>query len=114
MNFLDTEQGFPVFFIVWIALTIGSGLFFWLNRNAELKRKVLPPLLLVAGALFIGFIWVSGAPVNLLYIAIPLVALITILNIRGIKFCDACGSTLHSQNPFSPSKFCSKCGAELK
>jgi len=105
---------FPIFFVVWVFLSIGSALFFLLNRNAPLKRRVLPPFLISTGVIFIGFVWLSGAPPAFLLIAVPGVALISFLNIRCIKFCDACGRTIHNQNPFSPSKFCSKCGAPIQ
>jgi hypothetical protein len=66
-----------------------------------------------SGVIFLGFIWLSGAPPAALLLAVPGVALILFLNIRGIQFCDACGRTVFSQNPWSPSKFCAKCGAPL-
>jgi hypothetical protein len=104
----------PAFFVLWAVLGVGSALFFWLNRDAALKRKVFPPLMIGAGVIFIGFIWLTGAPTQFLFIAIPAVVLISFLNIRGMKFCDSCGRTIHSQNPFSPAEFCSKCGAKLQ
>jgi hypothetical protein len=44
----------------------------------------------------------------------PVVALITFLNMRSVKFCDAYGNTINGQNPFSPPQVCSKCGAKLE
>ena len=75
---------------------------------------MLPPFLVFTGALFLGFVFYIGALNEFLCVAVPMVALITWLNIRAIRFCDACGRTLHNQNPFSLPTFCSKCGAPLR
>ena len=107
-------QLFPAFFAIWAMLGVGSAVFFSLNRNAALKKRVLPPFLIFTGVLFLGFVFYTGAPKDFLYIAVPMVALIMLLNMRTIRFCDACGRTLYNQNLFSPPKFCSKCGASLK
>jgi hypothetical protein len=105
---------FPIFFVVWALLCAGSAAFFFLNRNAALKRKVLPPFLVFTGALFLGFVFYIGALNEFFYVAVPMVALITWLNVRASRFCDACGRTLHNQNPLSLPRFCSKCGAPLR
>ena len=104
---------FPVFFVIWAVLAVAFGAFFHLSPNAALKRKVFPVVSIAAGALFIGFAWKMGAPGGMLLFMIPFVALITLINMRVMKFCDACGKTVRTQNPFSPPKFCSKCGAPL-
>jgi rRNA maturation endonuclease Nob1 len=54
-----------------------------------------------------------GIPASDFTFIIPFVALITFINLRVMKFCNACGRTVMNQNPFSPPKFCSKCGAAL-
>ncbi|MET7014560.1 hypothetical protein [Uliginosibacterium flavum] len=107
-------KDFQLFIAVWIALGIGSALFFFLNRNAALKRRVLPLFIIVTSALFLGFIWFSSKSTQVLQFMGPAVVLIAILNIRTIRFCDDCGRTIHNQNPFSSPKFCSKCGAKIK
>jgi len=100
---------FPVFFGVWVALGILS-LFFFLNKDAALKRKVWPAFTIATGILFIGFLWAMGASSPLFVIA---VVIITVLNLRAAKFCDACGKTLMMRNPLSPPQYCAKCGAKL-
>ncbi|MAN80400.1 MAG: hypothetical protein CMF64_08405 [Magnetovibrio sp.] len=62
--------------------------------------------------MFAGFVYsVSQSFGILLFMGIPL-ALITYLNIKTIRFCQACGRTVMPQMGSAP-KFCAKCGAEL-
>jgi hypothetical protein len=100
-----------IFVVVWIVLGLLSAGIFFFNRDAKLKRRLWGPFVILAGVLFTGFTWLMGAPI--LFVG-PAVLAITLLNLRSVKFCDACGRTIHSPNPFSPASFCSKCGAELK
>jgi hypothetical protein len=62
------------------------------------------------GLLFAGFTWLMGGPI--LFIG-PAVAVITLLNLRLVKFCDRCERTIDASN-FSVARFCPRCGAELK
>jgi len=110
----QAQQVFPIFIGVWILLGAGSAAFFLLNNNAALKRKILPPFAIGVNVLFLGFIVLMGFPLKALLVMGPVAAVIAVLNIRATKFCDACGKTLMNQNPFSPAKYCSRCGAELK
>ena len=110
----DVDQIFPVFFGVWVVLGLFSAGFFFLNRNASLKRKLWLPLIIATGVLFLGFMWAMGFPQEAFFLAVPAVALITLLNLRTVRFCNSCGATLMSQNPFAKPAFCSKCGAKLE
>lgn len=110
----QAERVFPIFLAVWVVLGLSSAAFFFLNNNAGLKRRAWAPFCIAVGLLFLIFTALMGFPQHVFLIAIPAVALITILNIRHVKFCSACGKTVYSQNPFSPPKFCSKCGATLQ
>ncbi len=114
MQFGNSNQMFPVFFGVWIVLGLASTGFFFFNKNAGLKRKVWPPFMVITGLLFIGFSLAIGIPGNALYLMVPAVVLITLLNLRSAHFCNACGATIQTQNPFSKRTFCSKCGAKLE
>jgi len=110
----NADQVFPVFFGVWVVLGLFSTGFFYFNKNAVLKRKVWPPFLGAVGILFLGFMWAMGVPPETFFLAVPAVALITLLNLRIMRFCNSCGATLKSQNPFAKPAFCSKCGAKLE
>ncbi|MCH9827845.1 MAG: hypothetical protein K0U79_08880 [Gammaproteobacteria bacterium] len=114
MDPAKAEQIFPIIFTLWVLFGVGFAAFFYFNRNAALKRRVLTPCLTAQGLLFLGFAVYLGTPKQFLLIAVPGVFLITLINIRAIRFCDACGRTLHNQSLFSPPKFCSKCGASLQ
>lgn len=108
------DNGFSLFLIIWITLGLASTAFFYLSKNSALKRKVLPIFAIGAGGLFLGFVWPRldpTAPFSWFFVA--MVVFITFLNIRSIKFCDACGKTDRSQNPFSPPTYCSKCGTKF-
>ncbi|MGL4576698.1 MAG: hypothetical protein ACRCV9_18065 [Burkholderiaceae bacterium] len=107
------DQLFFALMIVWVIFACGSGLFFLLSKNPSLKRKLWLPSLISAGVLFIGIGIATGAPSDSYFVLIPAVALITWLNWRAVKFCDSCGSTAYSQNPFAQQRFCSKCGAKF-
>jgi hypothetical protein len=109
----QADQVFPIFFGVWVVLGLFSAVFFLFGKNASLKRKVWPPFTIATAVLFVGFAWAMGFPSQVFLVMIPAVAFITFLNLRSVKFCDGCGKTIMSQNPFSPPQFCSKCGARL-
>ncbi len=113
MNHPEEARLMSFFFPIW-AIFVISGLFFWFNKNAALKRRLFPYFMIAAALVMVIFVFFSGIPPQALFIVIPAVALISFLNIRSIKFCDSCGRTINSQNPFSPAEYCQKCGAKLK
>jgi hypothetical protein len=106
---------FPIFFGVSIVLGAASSAFFLLNRNATLKRRIYPAFVIGVGVLFLIFVWLMAVPddVSFFCVMVPGVVLITLLNIRNTRFCNSCGRTVFTQNPFASPKFCSKCGASL-
>ena len=102
------QQVAVVFFACCAAFGIGVFVFFWLNKNASLKRGVLLWGQLLADALMVGFMAWIGFPVQVFFLAIPALVLITALNLWGTKFCPYCGKTLiharsQSESPFSPA-----------
>ena len=48
---------FVVFVLVWGLLGLASFLFFHFNRNAALKRRILPPFVIIVGAMFLGVVY---------------------------------------------------------
>lgn len=114
MQLGNPDQIFPIFFGVWVVLGLFSTGFFFLSKNATLKRKAWPPFVVTTSILFAGFVWAMGFPAQILLIFLPVLALITFLNLRAVQFCNSCGATIMSQNPLVKPAFCSKCGAGLK
>jgi len=103
-------------FLVVVGL-IGAStpLFFHLNRNAALKRKMWPVVVVLGGTLTIGFAYyLMGVQQQVLYFTVPVVTLVCFLNIRGTRFCDSCGRTLYRQ-PMAPQfRICPHCGAQVR
>jgi hypothetical protein len=107
MNF---EKVFPIFFVTWIALGIGSALFY-AKAGLETKRRWHPRLVIGTGALFFAFALTMQPNLATLLFAAPAVALIIILNWKLTKFCPKCGRTAYAR--LSPNRFCQRCGAAL-
>lgn len=106
---------FFAFFIGWALLGLASFLFFNFNRDAKLKKRVFPVFIVGTGVVFATFAaYVTGWRLAPLLIMLPLVGLITLINLRSTKFCAGCGRTLYRQSFFGPTKFCPHCGSDLE
>jgi CHASE2 domain-containing sensor protein len=107
---------FLLFMGFWVALALSSFLFFHFNRNAALKRRIWPAFILAIGLIFGGFVYfiMGQHQPQVLYLMVPAIIVISFLNFRATRFCDACGKTLHRQPIFSRTQFCPHCGSELK
>ena len=114
-NMADKQQVFQAFFAFWIVLGVSSFLFFQLNRDSKLKKRVLPFFVVGVGVIFGTFAaWMSDWQPFVLAFFLPMVALITVLNLRTTKFCPSCGRTLYRQPVFAKASFCSHCGSSLE
>ncbi|MBA6292763.1 hypothetical protein H4J58_13635 [Colwellia sp. MB3u-70] len=111
---MSSEAVFPIFIGVWVILGLLSFLVFFVSKNVERKKRFWTPFIIFTGVLFIAFIYLMGFGGQNLYIMIPMVVLISFLNIRSTKFCDSCGKTNINQQFLSPAKFCNKCGEALE
>src|SRR5258706_14458976 len=110
---MDKEPIERIFFLTWLVLGgIGLCLFF-INKNASFKRSIFPWFSILVGALFLSFMVLLDTPRHVFFIIIPMIALITFLNIHRTKFCDACGKTVYNYGGVGRPKQCSKCGAML-
>lgn len=109
---MSPERIFPVFFAFAMLSMAGAG-FFFVSRNATLKRQLWPPFVIGIGVVLLALGGYAGFPATMFLVAIPVVALATFLNVRAMRFCDACGRTAQSPNPLSPARFCAHCGAAL-
>lgn len=105
---------YPIFLGVWVLLTLLSAGFLFFNKNAALKRRIWPAFVISIGVLFLVFTAARGTPPQSLLVIAPVIALITFLNLRLIKFCDACGATITRQSRSAKSASCPKCGAKLQ
>lgn len=109
----NPDEVFPIFFVIWGLLGLFSFLFFTFCKKVILKRRVLPIFTIGAGVLFLGFGYLMGFPGDSLTFMIPMVILITIINLYSIKFCGKCSKMIHNRIPFIKKEFCPKCGSKL-
>ncbi len=108
------DQVFPYFVAVWIVLGALGFYFFYLNKDAAFKRKYFPWFTGLVAVLFLVFLLLMRFPPQTFVLAVPALALITFLNIRGTRFCSSCGRTIFSQGfPGARPEYCSSCGAKL-
>ncbi len=119
---VDPASGvvFACFLVTWIVLGIGGFLLFYAGKDIPFKRKWFPRFVALTGFLFIafatGFRLPSSQSLETLIFIVPATCLISYLNIKLTKFCDACGATIapgNARNLFAPAKFCPDCGAAL-
>lgn len=113
MNSPEAPFVFAIFFAIWVVLGIGSFVFFQFNKNAALKRRLWPRFVIGTSVLFIAFGWLIGFKGQQIFFVVPVLMLITVLNLRAMKFCDSCGKTIYVRPPFSTADFCPKCGVKL-
>jgi hypothetical protein len=100
------------FVIVWVILCVWGTLFFTLNTDAKLKRKLYPWVMVSMGILFIlSMYWINGKDITFLISGFPIVLVVSFISIKYTKFCNSCGRTMYSF-PLK-SEYCSKCGNKL-
>ena len=102
---------FEAFAFLCISLGFAFMTYFYLSKNASLKRRVWRWFALGFGVFFFVGLWLTAPHVP--WFVYPIILVAMLLNFWGMKFCDSCGRTAHSTNPFSPPKFCSKCGGRV-
>jgi len=101
-----------IYFGLWGALAATNLYVLFGTKNAKLKRTLFPIFVILSGVLVLLFILLMEFPRHVLYISIPNVILITVLNLKLIKFCDSCGSVVRGEF-YSVPKRCQKCGVKL-
>jgi hypothetical protein len=105
-------ERFTVFLCIWVGLGILLAVLVW-RGSLEAKRKWFPRMTILAGLLFTGFVyWISPAA-EVLYVAVPVVALITFLNLKTTKFCSKCGAYYQDFGAVYRPNYCRKCGQDL-
>jgi len=112
----QNDTFFLAFFVVIAVLGFAGGLFFRLNNNVKLRKRLLPQYhigLAVLVALFILIAVASGKSLSLL-IVIPILPLITWSNLRNSSICEKCGKFNYTYLYFVKAEYCGKCGAKLQ
>jgi hypothetical protein len=104
-----------IFLLTWLLLAGINIYVFAINRNAALKRTLLPWLTVLVGLLLLFFTVFAGFQVRIIFLFMVAYSVISYLNIRyRIRFCDACGKMLINYFALEPPDECSKCGARLR
>ena len=107
----------PFFMVAWIALGIASWVWIRTRPSADEKRLWHRRIAIASGVLFglfLTFTILAWRQPFALLIFLPFLVLIIFLNLRFTFFCDACGKMSHSQQWFSFTYHCPKCGHKLR
>jgi hypothetical protein len=103
----------PLFFAVYVVITLSLQAFFVFSNDAALKRRVWPVYIIGSSVLFLGLAAVVIHPFVICGLG-PFAALFAFLALRRMRFCNACGATIWNRNMFMKSNFCANCGARLE
>ncbi|MBB4634249.1 zinc ribbon domain-containing protein [Longimicrobium terrae] len=107
---MSDESQFLTFAVVWLALGIGSTLYVRSRPTTPEKRRAHRIMAVGAGVAFGALTtWLFPSSASLM---LPVVVVITVLNLRNTRFCDHCGKMVHMR-PFERMDFCTRCGAPL-
>jgi len=105
-------QRFFVFFSTWVCLGTATAILIW-RGSPDTKRTWFPRITLLTGVLFIGFVYWLMPAVQVLYILVPITALITVLNFKTTRFCPKCGTYSQNFGRLFRVNYCRKCGYEF-
>ena len=112
--FGNPEKIFPIMVGTWIVLGLLSFYLFFIRKNYEFKVRYFKYFVIMVAILFIAFVTAMGAPLQAYIFMIPVVIVITFLNIRNTRFCKTCGKTIINQLGSGKIDFCPKCGSKLQ
>jgi hypothetical protein len=101
-----------VYIGIWLTLLAANLFLLFGTKKPKLKRALLPILGGLAVISVLLFLTLADFCREALYLALPVVILITVLNLRQFKICDSCASLVRGDF-FSVPKECHKCGAKL-
>jgi len=104
----------PYFLATWVVPGTLGMWFFFVDRNVNRKKRLLPFFIIGTGALFVIFVFLITADLRVLAFVLPASILIAVMNLRMIKVCSSCGRTVQSGIMFAKAEYCSKCGAKLE
>jgi hypothetical protein len=110
------------FAVCWILCGIGGFLFFQLNRNGGLKRRLFPWYCYFLGIILLIYYamrtWriIHDFDLFLLLLcpAVIIVPLIALMNVKKTKFCLSCGMTIHTGGRPLQNGCCPKCSSQIE
>ncbi len=105
-------QRFIFFFATWVCLGIASAILLW-RGSPDTKMKWYPRIVVLAGVLFIAFVYWVSPDLAVLYFLAPITILITILNLKTTRFCPRCGAYSQNLGALLRVNYCRKCGYEF-
>jgi len=111
---MPDQQSFGILLVVWTLLTLAGLAVLHLSPNRARLRTFVPWYTGLGAVLLLGIGAALGLPVALLAVMVPLLALITYVQLRRLQFCDGCARTVPRLRPLSEPEFCSRCGASLR
>jgi hypothetical protein len=89
---MDKETIKYVYFGIWGVLAAANLFILFGTKNARLKRALIPVLGVLAGVSIVLFLALANFANQTLYLAVPFVILMIVLNLRQFKICDSCAS----------------------
>ncbi len=108
----DLDRAFLVFCTAWIIWGASTHFFLYRNRPVAFRRVWHMRVALISAAAFLGFLFYIvhvGFPAKVLTVFVPALFLMTFLNIRNTRFCDACGKQTFSMKLFQRPQRCRRC-----
>lgn len=106
------DDKFAIFIPLWLAMGAATALLLW-RGSYQAKKTWAPRMVVLAGLLFLGFIYWSQGAGRSFYFAAPGVVVITVLNVWGMRFCPQCSAYNRRFGTFGSGNFCSRCGHDL-
>jgi hypothetical protein len=98
--------------VIWCVLVVPNAVFYFVNKDAKLKRKIHGWWMWGIGlVMIVSSLWLGRAQMNLLYlfVIIAINAAFSFYYTKAIVFCDTCGKTIFRIYPFQKTVNCSGC-----
>ena len=104
-------QLFLLFQSIGMFFLIGSLVFFFIGKDAAMKRKLLPPFFVVGGVQAVGMAYFSQGLIAALIVT-ALAVFVSQKFMRHLKICDPCGRIVNDYYGNVP-KECPSCHASV-
>lgn len=115
-HFLDQVLDSPeflllVFFLVWTGIAVLSKILLGRAANAPCKRRTWQVFYVSSSFVLVGFVWASGLPPLAVWLTAGSSAVITLISLRTVWFCDTCGRLAVDRLWQPRPARCPRCGA---